>query len=48
MLSRFFKLALPRFSEAPGKYAFEFLITYEDRLHNLGKVKTHNVDYTTL
>lgn len=47
MLGRFLRLAPPRFSGALEEEAYEFLVTYEDRLHSLGLVETRGVDYTT-
>lgn len=42
ILGKFFRLAPPRFFDA-----CEFLISYNDRLHNLGLVNTCGIDYTT-
>lgn len=47
MLGRFFLLTLPRFVGASSKDAFVFLIVCEDRLPNLGLVKTHGINYIT-
>lgn len=46
MLGRFLRLALSRFSDASSKDAYGFLISFEDRLYNLGLVEPHGVDYT--
>lgn len=40
-------MALCRLCGAPCEDAFEFLISCEGRLHNLGLVGTHGVNYTT-
>lgn len=46
ILGRFLRLAQPKFSIAPGKDTYKFLITYEDRLYNLGLFETRCMDYT--
>lgn len=47
MLYRFLILSLPTFSYVSGTDAYDFLIPYEARVHNLGFLKTHIIDYTT-
>lgn len=47
ILGRFLKLNLPRFFGAPSGDAYKFIVSYEDRLYNLGLVETHDVYYTT-
>lgn len=46
-MGRFIRLGPPRFSGAPGEDAYEFLVSCQERLHNLGLVESHGVDYTT-
>lgn len=47
ILGRLLRLALPRFSSSPREDAYEFRISCEDRIYNLGLVKTFGIDYTT-
>lgn len=47
ILGRFFRLTPPRFSGASGEDAYEFWVSCEDRLYNLGLVETCCVDQIT-
>lgn len=47
MFGRFLKFNPLRFSSAPSENAYKLLIFYKYRLHNLGLVETHGIDYTT-
>lgn len=44
-LGKFLRLAPPRISGVPKEDAYEFLIAYKDRLHDLGLVETLGMDY---
>lgn len=48
VLGKLLRLAPPKFSNASGEGASVFLISYTDRLHNLGLVENNGVDYTTI
>ncbi|KAK4716135.1 hypothetical protein R3W88_014473 [Solanum pinnatisectum] len=48
MLGRFIWLGPPRFAGTLGKDAHEFLVSCQERLHNLILVKSHGVYYITL
>lgn len=45
ILGRFCILALPRFSSSLDVNAYEFLIFYEEILHNLALIMTRVMDY---
>ncbi|XP_055824820.1 uncharacterized protein LOC129893335 [Solanum dulcamara] len=47
MLVRFIRFGLPRFSGVASEDAHVFLISCQKRLHNLGLVESHGIDYTT-
>lgn len=47
MLGRFLRLAPSRFSRATGEDAHDFISSCEERLHNLGLLESHGLDYTT-
>lgn len=44
ILGRCLRLASPRFLGEPGEDTYIFVITCEDRLHNLGLVETPGMD----
>lgn len=44
---RFTHLVPPRFNDVVDEDAYEFLINYRDKLHNLGLLELHKVTYTT-
>lgn len=44
---RICEIDLPRFAKAPIKDAFEFVTSCGERIHKLGLVKLHRVDFTT-
>ncbi|KAL3326045.1 hypothetical protein AABB24_036983 [Solanum stoloniferum] len=48
MFERFRKMDPPQFNGGHGKDAYEFLISFHERLHNLGLVEARRVDYTSL
>lgn len=47
ILGQFLRLALPRFTRAPCLNAFDFLSSFKKRLHYLGLVESHGINYST-
>lgn len=47
MLGLFIKLGPPRFTSVVGENIHKFPLNFHERLHNLGFVESHWVDYTT-
>lgn len=47
MLGWFLRLDSPRLIRGPREDVFDFIISFKERLHNLGLVKSYGIDYTT-